>query len=111
MPARSDPRIAAVILAGGKGERLGGVIKANLRIGGVRLLDRVAAALGPDIAPVVVAIGHFEPSAIPLGPQMIAIPDLVSGYVGPLAGFAAAIAWLAKQSGQPAFLPSFLHFL
>ena len=39
-------RIAAVILAGGRGERLGGVIKANLTIGGTRLLERVTAVLG-----------------------------------------------------------------
>ena len=31
----------AIIVAGGRGTRLGGVIKADLQVGGQRLLDRV----------------------------------------------------------------------
>ncbi|RMB62111.1 NTP transferase domain-containing protein [Tessaracoccus antarcticus] len=34
----------AVIVAGGRGSRLGGVVKADLQVGGERLLDRVLAA-------------------------------------------------------------------
>ena len=38
-------RVAAVILAGGKGERLGGVNKALLTIGGERFIDRAMGAI------------------------------------------------------------------
>lgn len=94
--------IAAVILAGGRGERLGGVIKANLVIG-TRLLDRVGAALvGADI--VLVAHGAIAPEAIGLLPGQIPVPDPDSSYGGPLAGLAGAVAWALAQSRPPQIL-------
>ena len=96
-------RIAAVILAGGRGERLGGVIKANLPIGGIRLLDRVAGCLaGADHT--LVSSGHIDPSALALGPGQTAIPDLDSDYGGPLAGLAAAVEWALLQPEPPEIL-------
>lgn len=59
-----------VIVAGGRGSRLGGVSKADLRVGGVRLLDRVLAAahaaqttvvVGPVDAPVSVLVTQEDP--------------------------------------------------
>jgi molybdopterin-guanine dinucleotide biosynthesis protein A len=83
-------RIAAVILAGGRGERLGGVNKAMLEIGGIRLIDRVRTAL-TGCAPVLVASGRT-----PFGVDGLqSVADLDSDYAGPLAGVAAAVAALA----------------
>ena len=82
-------RIAAVILAGGRGERLGGVNKALLEIGGRRLIDRALAVVrGCD--PIVLSVGRadFELE----GP--IHVADLASDYAGPLTGVAAAVAQL-----------------
>ena len=59
----------AVILAGGRGERLGGVIKSELRIGGVRLLERVAGQLA-DCDPILVAHGRIDPAQFHLLPGM-----------------------------------------
>jgi molybdopterin-guanine dinucleotide biosynthesis protein A len=99
------PTITAVILAGGRGERLGGVIKANLTIGGVRLLERVAAGLaGADT--VLVALGAFAPNELGLLPRQIAVPDLDTAYGGPLAGLGAAVAWATAQPEPPAYLLS-----
>lgn len=96
-------RVAAVILAGGRGERLGGVIKANLVVGGSRLLDRVAASLaGADF--VVVSSGHIDPAALAVHPDQIAVPDLDSDYGGPLAGLAAAVEWALRQPEPPEIL-------
>lgn len=96
-------RIAAVILAGGRGERLGRVIKANLVVGGQRLLDRVAATLsGADLC--LVAHGPHAPSDLGLGPDQIAVPDLDTDYAGPLAGLAGAIAWCLTQREPPDIL-------
>ena len=80
-------RIAAVILCGGKAERLGGVNKALVEIGGRRLIDRAMDVVrGCD--PVLLAIGSNAPIA--LG-STTAIRDLEADYAGPLAGVAAAI--------------------
>ena len=97
------PRMAAVILAGGKGERLGGVIKANVTIGEVRLLERVSAAMqGADV--VLVSVGRFDPANLDLLPGQIAVPDLPTDYGGPLAGVAAAVDWCVQQDQPPELL-------
>ena len=96
-------RVAAVILAGGRGERLGGVIKANLEIGGLRLLDRVAVRLtAADM--ILVAHGAIATQALRLAPGQIPIPDLSTPYAGPLAGLAAAVAWCLAQPEPPDIL-------
>jgi molybdopterin-guanine dinucleotide biosynthesis protein A len=93
-------RVAAVILAGGRGERLGGVVKANLTIGGMRLLERVAAALEPVDA-LLVAHGVTAPDALNLMPWQTAVPDLATDYAGPLAGLAGAVAWCLAADEAP----------
>lgn len=91
----TDRSIAAVILAGGRGERLGGVIKAELRIGGVRLIDRVLARV-ESCRPIIVAHGPHDPAMLGLPGDVLAVADLSTDYAGPLAGFAAAIAALPQ---------------
>jgi molybdopterin-guanine dinucleotide biosynthesis protein A len=92
--------VAAVILAGGRGERLGGVIKANLVVGGQPLLERVSAALaGADT--ILVAHGPIDPDALNRRPGHIPIPDLPGDYAGPLAGLAAAVDWALAQPEPP----------
>jgi molybdopterin-guanine dinucleotide biosynthesis protein A len=88
---------AALILAGGRGERLGGVIKANLQIGGWRLLDRVAAVLAPHAAPLLVAHGAVAAADLALTHGQIAVPDLLTDYAGPLAGLAGGLAWIGEH--------------
>ncbi len=84
----------AVILAGGQGTRLGGVRKADLRIGGRNLLDRVGTALGTVHTPLLVSTGAQRLS---VADGNLAIDDLSLPIGGPLAGVAAAIAALAEQ--------------
>lgn len=95
--------VAAVILAGGRGERLGGVIKSELRVGGRRLLDRVLAAL-IQCHPILVAHGRLEPQVLALPPNVDPIPDLPGDYAGPLAGVAAAIDALKRRHQPPTHL-------
>jgi molybdopterin-guanine dinucleotide biosynthesis protein A len=87
----------AVIIAGGRGARLGGVRKADLRIGGARLIDRVTAQLGGIAVPTMVAIGA-APYGGSLPADSIPVADLAAPVGGPLAGLAAAVAHL-RQSG------------
>lgn len=86
----------AVIIAGGRGERLGGVRKADLRIGGRRLVDRVADALGMVAAPLMVATGPGD-SRLRLPAGAVALADLDAATGGPLAGLAAAVASLQAR--------------
>jgi len=85
-----------VILAGGSGERLGGVSKADLVLGGRRLLDHVLGDLAawqgpPDLRRVVV-----------VAPPTVAVPDGVLRTLedppdgGPAAGIAAALDLLGE---------------
>ncbi|MEO6013664.1 MAG: molybdenum cofactor guanylyltransferase [Devosia sp.] len=91
--------VAAVILAGGKAERLGGINKALLEVGGQRLIDRVLAAID-GCAPILLSVGRSDFSL----PGLIAVPDLDTDYAGPIAGVAAAVQHLA--SNPPEFLLS-----
>jgi molybdenum cofactor guanylyltransferase len=92
--------VAAVILAGGLGTRLGGVRKAEVRIGGVRLIDRVASALAGRAAPILVATGQHDPAALQLPAGFIAVADATDGAKGPIAGLAAAVHWFDVKDGQ-----------
>lgn len=93
---------AAVILAGGAGERLGGALKSEVRVGDVRLLDRVATRLG-GCRPLLVSHGRHDPILLHLGPGMLPVADIESDYAGPLAGLCGALDWLAR-SDSPAEL-------
>jgi len=103
--AQNQHSMAGLILAGGRGERLGGVIKSELLVGGVRLLERVAARLA-GCSPLLVAHGRIDPAVLRLLPGMIAAPDLDGDYAGPLAGFAGAIAHINTLGTPPELLVS-----
>ncbi|WP_375452036.1 molybdenum cofactor guanylyltransferase [uncultured Devosia sp.] len=93
----------AVIIAGGQGDRLGGVRKAELRLGGQRLIDRVSTALGPVVSPLLVASGPGH--RVPQG-DYPGVPDLSATPSGPLAGLAAAVDWLAENGATDGLLVS-----
>lgn len=55
--------VGGVVLAGGAGRRMGGVDKAALEVGGVRILDRVLAAARPACDALVV-VGPNRPTTV-----------------------------------------------
>jgi molybdopterin-guanine dinucleotide biosynthesis protein A len=79
---------AAVILSGGRGQRLGGADKATLELGGRSLLDRALVAVA-DAAEVVV-VGPEVATSRPVAFTRESPPGS-----GPLAGLAAGVAALA----------------
>jgi molybdopterin-guanine dinucleotide biosynthesis protein A len=79
--------IGAAILAGGRGERLGGATKALITVAGRRIVDRQLAVLQP-IADEILLVG---PAAELAGVAARLVPDLRPG-LGPLAGLEAALA-------------------
>lgn len=87
-------KIAAVILAGGKGERLGGVNKALIEVGGMTLLER-ALAVTADCDARFLSVGPEDWAG---GGDIEHITDLETDYAGPLAGVAAAVDRLTKDA-------------
>jgi molybdopterin-guanine dinucleotide biosynthesis protein A len=92
---QDETTVAAVILAGGRGERLGGANKALIEFGGERLIDRALRAAA-SCSPVLVAVGPtgFVPDR---GRPVV---DLPADYAGPLAGLAAAVSALVGSEAQ-----------
>jgi molybdopterin-guanine dinucleotide biosynthesis protein A len=89
--------VTALILAGGKGTRLGGVDKRGLIVEGRTIFDRQVDVLGPCVTEIIVS----SPRDVP-GYRTVADP--VPG-LGPLAGIAAGLAaattpWLFVIAGD-----------
>ena len=108
---------AAIVVGGGGGERLGGVSKPDLTLGGVRLIDRVCGVLTEACAVGCVAVV----------PPSVRVPDGVARTLedppggGPLAGIDAGLRALGvgddvlvvvvsvDAPGVGAFLPALLE--
>lgn len=80
------PSSTAIVLAGGRSERLGGADKAMVTIEGITLLDRVLGAARQ--ADHVVVVGPPRPTTLPVARWVE--EDPVGG--GPAAAFAAGVA-------------------
>jgi molybdopterin-guanine dinucleotide biosynthesis protein A len=85
-----DVGFDAIVLAGGSARRLGGADKAELRIGGVRLLDRVLDAAAE--AERIVAVGPTRPTTRPVTWTRESPPG-----GGPVAALAAGLAETASE--------------
>lgn len=82
--------IVGLILAGGAGKRLGGVRKADIRLGNVPLLQRVRMALEPQCAAVLLSVGAGQNLA---EDGIVALADDPHGVTGPAAGLWAGARW------------------
>ena len=92
-------RVSALILAGGKATRMGGVDKSAIVVDGRTIFERQLAALGT--LPVIVS----SPRNVP---GFTTVRDAVDG-AGPLAGIAAGLAaattpWLLVLAGDMPYL-------
>ncbi|MCF2871212.1 molybdenum cofactor guanylyltransferase [Octadecabacter sp. G9-8] len=76
-----------IILAGGRGTRMGGVPKGDLTLAGRRLLDLSADRLEPQVGAIAVN------SNDPIAASFPVIADTVNGHLGPLAGVLAGLGW------------------
>lgn len=85
-----------VILAGGGGQRLGGVRKGELRLGGIPLAIQAYRRLAPQCDTVLLSLAAGTLKASPQG--MIALPDDPAGPSGPAAGLYAAARWCATNA-------------
>lgn len=80
------PRLAAIVLAGGRSTRMGRD-KAQVVAHGERLIDRLLRQLPPQVVPVVVSPAELGISC----PVVCEDPP----HSGPVAGVAAGVAWIA----------------
>lgn len=82
--------ITAVILAGGRGSRLGGQDKGLLEFAGRPIIEHILEAISPQAGAVIINanrnLQHYSKYGQPV------ISDEMADYQGPLAGFAAALA-------------------
>lgn len=86
-------KVAAVVLAGGRGTRLGGVEKGLVVLAGRPLIAHVLARILPQASPVAIsantALELYAAFGLPV------LRDPVAGWPGPLAGVLAGFGWLA----------------
>lgn len=97
--------VSALILAGGKATRLGGIAKHELLVDGVSIFDRQVAVLAPSVREILVS----SPRDIP---GYRTVRDTIAD-AGPLAGIAAGLAacstrWLLVVAGDMPYLTSAL---
>lgn len=93
--------IAAVILAGGQGRRLGGADKALLPLAGRPLLAHVLGRLAPQAKHILLSANGDPARFAPFGLPVVAdtVPDR-----GPLGGIAAAAAECRRRWPAVSFL-------
>jgi molybdopterin-guanine dinucleotide biosynthesis protein A len=88
-------RWAGCILAGGKGERMGGKDKGLVSYQGYPLALHVARRLAPQVDTVVISANRNQDIYAALGYAVIA--DRIAGFAGPLAGMHAALCALKSD--------------
>ena len=87
--------VTAVILAGGRGSRMGGVDKGLVEVGGRPMVEHVLAAIEPQATAVIINANRSASLYARYGHPVV--PDGRDGFQGPLAGMAAALACVATE--------------
>jgi molybdenum cofactor guanylyltransferase len=107
MPATE--RVAAVILAGGQGSRMGGVDKGLVDYRGRPLIEWTLAAIAPQADELVISANRNLDAYARYGHRVL--PDTLPDYPGPLAGVLAALTavkaeWLLVVPCDTPHLPA-----
>jgi molybdopterin-guanine dinucleotide biosynthesis protein A len=102
------PPVTGLILAGGKGSRMGGVDKGLQAFRGRRLVDHVYERIAPQVAGVIINANQNQEAYRTFGVRVVS--DAVGGFAGPLAGIHAGLSvskrpFLASVPCDSPFLP------
>ena len=87
--------VTGVILAGGRGSRMGGVDKGLVEVAGRPMVEHVLAAVERQAGSVAINANRSTERYARYGHPVI--PDRMDGYQGPLAGMASALAAAATE--------------
>jgi molybdenum cofactor guanylyltransferase len=87
----AEKQITAVILAGGRGTRLGGADKGLVKIAGRELISYAIEALTPQVSEIIIVANRHINQYDHFGLTVLA--DSHSGYQGPLAGILTALEY------------------
>lgn len=92
--AQPQDKIAGLILAGGRGLRMGGIDKALLVLGGRPLADHAITRLAPQLGPLAISANGAPERFARWG-----LPVLRDGFMGegPLAGLMAGLGWAVAE--------------
>lgn len=99
--------IAGVVLAGGKGARMGFRDKPLLSVRGKPLIEYVIEQARPQVAQLLISVNHNKAAYDYLGYPLV--DDTQQAYAGPLLGIYSAMRWLSLQApaGQYSHLACF----
>ena len=87
--------VAAVILAGGEGRRMGGADKGLVAYQGRPLIEWALAALAPQVGEIVISANRNLDTYAAYGRRVL--PDTMPDFPGPLAGVLAALEAVAAE--------------
>jgi molybdenum cofactor guanylyltransferase len=101
--------VTGLILAGGKGSRMGGVDKGLQAFRGKRLVDHVYERFAPQVGGVIINANQNHEEYKTFGVRVVS--DAIGGYAGPLAGLHAGLSiskrpFLATVPCDSPFLPA-----
>ena len=104
-----QPALCGAILAGGAARRMGGADKGLLLLNQRSLVSWTALALAPQVSDIMIVANRNLRDYAALGYPVI--EDLRSGFLGPLAGFEAALSacqkdWLLSCPVDAPYLPA-----
>ena len=89
-------RPPAVILAGGRSSRMGGGDKCLLPMNGKSLIAHVLAAIAPQTGDILINTNNDPAAYLKFG--LPVLPDVISGFQGPLAGLLTGMLWSRRRS-------------
>lgn len=99
MTATPSPRFGAILLAGGRASRMGGIDKPGLMVDGVSMRDRAIAAVGSIGADPVIVVGPESAS----GPDVRWVRE-DPPFSGPAAAVVTALAAIGSDAAEWTFL-------
>jgi len=107
-PLPSAANITGLVLAGGRGARMGGVDKGLALLDGKPMVEHVLARLAPQVGSLIINANRNQDRYAAFGAPVW--PDEQPGFAGPLAGLQAGLhhcgtAYLATAPCDSPYLP------